>query len=119
MLWWPDWSDCQGFEKLVRQLQSLPATSDQCDAVCQTLGLSSIYPGFFHGDVIEDLVTLHCMPLSLQISSARCWIECGLEVDTSVCHSFGQLAALCVAGSISVEDLFRLVSGRAKLFRDK
>jgi SAM-dependent methyltransferase/acyl carrier protein len=92
---------------------------DQCDAVCQTLGLSSIYPEIFHGDVIEDLVTLHCMLLSLQISSAKCWIECGLEVDTLVGHSFGQLAALCVAGSISVEDSFRLVSGRAKLFRDK
>ena len=92
---------------------------DQCDAVCQTLGLSSIYPKIFQGDVTEDLVSLHCMLLSLQISSAKCWIGSGLEVDTLVGHSFGQLAALCVAGSISVEDSFRLVSGRAQLFRDK
>ena len=91
---------------------------DQCDAVCQTLGHSSIYPEIFRGDVTEDLVFLHCMLLSLQISSAKCWIECGLEVDTLVGHSFGQLAALCVAGSISVEDSFRLVSGRAQLIRD-
>jgi acyl transferase domain-containing protein len=57
------------------------------------------------------------MLLSLQISSAKCWIECGFEVDTLVGHSFGQLAALCVADSISVEDFFRLVSGRAQLIR--
>lgn len=33
-------------------------------------------------------------------------------------HSFGQLTALCVAGSISLEDTFRLVAGRARLVRD-
>ncbi|KAK3940210.1 conidial yellow pigment biosynthesis polyketide synthase [Diplogelasinospora grovesii] len=91
---------------------------DQCDAVCQKLGLPSIYPAIFRGDVTEDLVTLHCMLLSLQISSAKCWIECGLEVGTLVGHSFGQLAALCVAGSISLEHCFQLVSGRARLIRD-
>jgi acyl transferase domain-containing protein len=40
-------------------------------------------------------------------------------VDTLVGHSFGQLAALCVAGSLSLEHCFQLVSGRARLIRDK
>ncbi|OTA83740.1 hypothetical protein M434DRAFT_83728 [Hypoxylon sp. CO27-5] len=65
-----------------------------------------------------DIVTLHCMLLSLQISCAKCWIESGLEVDTVIGHSFGQLTALCIAGSISLEDTFRLVSGRARIIRD-
>ncbi|KUI73927.1 Conidial yellow pigment biosynthesis polyketide synthase [Cytospora mali] len=90
---------------------------DHCDAICQELCLPSIYPQIFSGEVIEDLVSLHCMLLSLQISSARCWIESGFEVKTLIGHSFGQLSALCVAGSISVKDTFRLVSSRARLIR--
>ena len=58
------------------------------------------------------------MLLSLQIASAKCWIDCGLKVDTVVGHSFGQLAALCVADSISLTDAFLFVSGRARLIRD-
>lgn len=52
------------------------------------------------------------------MSCARSWIDSGLEVDTLLGHSFGQLTALCVAGSISLEDTFRLVAGRARLVRD-
>lgn len=61
---------------------------------------------------------LHCRLLSLQVSCARSWIDSGLEVDTLLGHSFGQLTAMCVAGSISLEDTFRLVAGRARLVRD-
>lgn len=55
------------------------------------------------------------MLLSLQVSSAQSWIDAGLEVDTVIGHSFGQLAALIVAGSISLQDGFRFVAGRARL----
>ena len=58
------------------------------------------------------------MLLSLQVSCAKCWIDCGLEVDTVVGHSFGQLAALCVADAVSLKDAFLFVSGRARLIRD-
>lgn len=58
------------------------------------------------------------MLLSLQVSSAKCWIDCGLEVDTVIGHSFGQLSALCVAGSLSLTDAFFFISGRARLIRD-
>lgn len=91
---------------------------NKCDNICQALGLPSIFPGIFKGDVIEDIVSLHCTLLSLQFSCAKCWIDCGLEVDTLIGHSFGQLTALCVADSISLEDTFHLVSGRARLIRD-
>ncbi|KAI2465125.1 ketoacyl-synt-domain-containing protein [Annulohypoxylon bovei var. microspora] len=91
---------------------------NECNTVCRALGLSSIFPGIFQGKDIEDIVTLHCMLLSLQVSSARSWIDSGLEVDTVIGHSFGQLTALCVAGSISLEDTFRLISGRARIIRD-
>lgn len=42
----------------------------------------------------------------------------GLEVDSLLGHSFGQISALCIADSLSLEDAFRFVSGRARLIRD-
>jgi acyl transferase domain-containing protein len=78
----------------------------------------SIFPDIFEETAKEDTVSLHCMLLSLQISCGRSWIDSGLEVDTIVGHSFGQLTALCLSGSISLEDTFRLVAGRARLVRD-
>ena len=45
-------------------------------------------------------------------------MDCGAEVDTVIGHSFGQLSALCIAGSISLEDTFRLVIGRSRLLRE-
>ncbi|OHF04557.1 beta-ketoacyl synthase domain-containing protein [Colletotrichum orchidophilum] len=91
---------------------------DECDSVCRRLGYPSLFPGIFEPEEIEDSVLLHCRLLSLQLSCARSWIDSGLEVDTLLGHSFGQLTALCVADSISLEDTFRLVVGRARLVRD-
>ena len=62
---------------------------------------------------------LHCRLFSLQYACAKCWLDCGLEVDTLIGHSFGQLTALCVADCLSLEDSIRLISGRARLIRDQ
>ncbi|KAG8166479.1 hypothetical protein KVR01_002168 [Diaporthe batatas] len=91
---------------------------NECDSVCRRLGYSSIFPGIFESEEVQDTVTLHCRLLSLQVACARSWIDSGLEVDALLGHSFGQLTALCVARSISLEDTFRLVAGRARLVRD-
>lgn len=45
------------------------------------------------------------------------WIECGVKPAALVGHSFGQLTALCVSGSIRLEDALRLVTGRAALIQ--
>ncbi|KAE8137485.1 hypothetical protein BDV38DRAFT_283033 [Aspergillus pseudotamarii] len=92
---------------------------DKCEAVCKYLGLPSILSNIFSGEPVDDIVSLHCMLLSIQVSCAKSWLESGLEVDALIGHSFGQLTALCVADSISLEDAFRLVAGRARLIRDK
>ncbi|KAJ5446662.1 hypothetical protein N7445_001483 [Penicillium cf. griseofulvum] len=92
---------------------------DKCEAVCQYLGLPGILNNIFAGEPVDDVVLLHCMLLAMQVSCAFSWLDAGLKVDTLVGHSFGQLAALCVADSISLEDAFRLVAGRARLIRDK
>ncbi|KAL2824854.1 hypothetical protein BDW59DRAFT_162050 [Aspergillus cavernicola] len=92
---------------------------DKCEAVCQYLGLPGILNHIFAGEPVDDIVLLHCMLLAIQVSCALFWLDAGLKVDTLIGHSFGQLAALCVADSISLEDAFRLVAGRARRIRDK
>ena len=93
-------------------------SQNECDNICQSLGVPPLFPTIFHQERVEDIISLHCILLSIQISSARCWMDCGVEVDTVIGHSFGQLSALCIAGSISLEDTFRLVIGRSHLLRE-
>ena len=96
----------------------LTLVQDVCDTECQALGLSRIVPSIFGKDPVEDLVALHCMLFALQYCTAKCWLDCGLEVETLVGHSLGQLTALCIADSISLKDTLRLISGRARLIQD-
>ena len=91
---------------------------DQCDAMCLSLGLESIYPDIFQRSPIQDIVKLQTILLAAQYSCAKTWIDCGVKVAAVVGHSFGELAALCVSGVFSLEDAFKLVSGRALLIRD-
>ena len=90
-----------------------------CDYACRALGLPSLFPGIFQTEPDEDIVSLHCMLFSLQYACAKSWLDCGLKVDTMIGHSFGQLTALCVADSLSLEDGVRLISTRARLIRDR
>lgn len=68
---------------------------------------------------MDDIVSLHCMLFAVQYSTAMAWIDSGVEVDTLLGHSFGQLTALTVAGSIVLKDALILISGRARLLREK
>ncbi|OAG11208.1 ketoacyl-synt-domain-containing protein [Paraphaeosphaeria sporulosa] len=93
--------------------------SDECAAICRELGLPDILSDIFSGKPIQDLVQLHCMLLAMQISYARTWIDCGMQINSMIGHSFGQISALCVANSISTRDAFRFIGGRARLICDK
>ncbi|KAI1742638.1 beta-ketoacyl synthase [Xylaria scruposa] len=92
---------------------------DQCDATCRSLELNSIFPRVFQDAPVDDLITFHCMLFSIQYATAMAWIDSGAEVDTLLGHSFGQLTALTVAGSLSLKDGLRLVSDRARLLQEK
>jgi malonyl CoA-acyl carrier protein transacylase/SAM-dependent methyltransferase len=87
--------------------------------MCQELGLPSIFREIFQEEVVDDLVSLHCMLFSIQYATARCWLDGGLKVELLIGHSFGQLTALSIAGSISCKDALRLISGRARLFQEQ
>lgn len=77
-----------------------------------------MFPTLFQSEPVENIVNLHSMLFSLQYASAKSWIDCGLEVDTIVGHSFGQLTGLVVAGVLSLSEGLRLVSGRARLIQE-
>ncbi|KAI0421420.1 beta-ketoacyl synthase [Xylaria grammica] len=68
---------------------------------------------------VDDIVSLHSMLFAIQYSTAMAWIDSGAEVDTLLGHSFGQLTALAVAGSITLKDASKLVLGRARLLQQK
>nr|UBX54556.1 poliketide synthase [Aspergillus sp.] len=92
---------------------------DQCDAMCLSLGLQSIYPTVFQRSPIEDVVRLQTTLFAMQYSCAKAWIDSGLKVVSTVGHSFGELTALCVSGAVSLRDAVKLISGRARLIQEK
>lgn len=88
-----------------------------CEQAGQTLGLPNLFPTIFASDPIEDIIHLHFVLFSIQYACAKAWLDSGLRVNRIVGHSFGQLTALSVAGSLSVRDGIRLVSERARLIQ--
>jgi acyl transferase domain-containing protein len=88
---------------------------DHCGKAMMALNLPDLFPGIFSKEPILDIVSLHCMLFSYQYASAMSWIDSGLRVDRLVGHSFGQLTALCVSGTLSLTDAMKMISGRASL----
>ncbi|KAH6658935.1 putative polyketide synthase [Truncatella angustata] len=91
---------------------------DQCDNVCRSLGAESIYPEIFQATPIQDVSRLQPMLFSLQYACAMSWIDSGISPAALVGHSFGELTALCVAGTLSLQDSLKMVWGRSKIIRD-
>ncbi|KAL7929919.1 hypothetical protein V8C35DRAFT_314154, partial [Trichoderma chlorosporum] len=87
-----------------------------CEAVCTNeLSLPSLFPAIFDPAPIQNIVALHCVLFAIQYACAMSWLDCGLKVEKMIGHSFGQLTALCVAGSLPLSDAMRLVAERARL----
>ncbi|TLD07525.1 hypothetical protein PgNI_10831 [Pyricularia grisea] len=92
---------------------------DEVDGVARAQGAGSIYPAIFQTTPLADPVQLQVALLALQYACARCWMDCGVKPASVVGHSFGEFAAACVAGVLSLRDTVRLVVGRARLVRDR
>ncbi|MFD4660075.1 acyltransferase domain-containing protein [Kitasatospora sp. NPDC058444] len=56
---------------------------------------------------------------ALQVSLAKVWLDLGIEPTAVVGHSLGEVAAACVAGSLSLEDAARVVVARSHLLERK
>ncbi|KAK2006472.1 beta-ketoacyl synthase domain-containing protein [Colletotrichum eremochloae] len=98
-----------------RSSQILRQHLNSCQDLLQNLGLGGIYPDIFQQTPLTDCVVLHLALFALQYSSAKAWMDCGLQVAAVIGHSFGQLTALCISGVLSLPDALRLVAGRASL----
>lgn len=99
----------------------LIANQDACAAVCAELDLSPNLPDTLKRSsnvAGDDIVIQQVRLFTHQYASAMAWLDCGLQVDTVIGHSFGQITGLCVAGSLSLKDGLRFVAGRARLMRD-
>ena len=90
---------------------------DQCDVILRSFGLKGLFPEIFQTSPVSDIVGLQSMVFSLQYSCSKAWMDSGLKVDAVIGHSLGQYAAMCISGTLSIEDGLKLVSGRASLMQ--
>ncbi|KAL5355001.1 hypothetical protein BJX96DRAFT_170252 [Aspergillus floccosus] len=106
--------------KVYDQVTVLRHHLDHVNSVAMSLGVSSIYPGIFTREQVQDTVQLQIMLFAMQYACAKSWITCGLQskIAAVVGHSFGEITALCVAGALTLQDAVRLVVARATLVRD-
>ncbi|KAE8153332.1 hypothetical protein BDV25DRAFT_136938 [Aspergillus avenaceus] len=91
---------------------------DECDSLLRTMGHEGLYPGIFQRTPVTDHVQLQTQLFALQYSCARCWMQSGVEISAVIGHSFGELTALCISGSLSLPEAIELVARRATLIRD-
>ena len=90
-----------------------------CNDLLQQSGFPSCIPAIFDKQPIEDVVALQCGMFAVQYSCAMSWIDCGLQVDAVIGHSFGELTALAVSGILELKDAIKLVATRAVLMKTK
>ncbi|KAI4254410.1 MAG: hypothetical protein LQ352_003112, partial [Teloschistes flavicans] len=91
---------------------------NECDSICRSLGVGSIYPGIFHKEPEHDPVRLQTMLFAVQYASAKSWIDCGVQPVAVVGHSFGELTALCISDVLSLRDALKMIVARSTIIRD-
>ena len=111
-------SDKVGLDKRLWQESTLFRYHlDMCDNTLRAIGYPGIYPGIFQTEAVTDVVVLHSIIFATQYSCAQAWLDSGLKVDALIGHSFGQLTALCISGTLTLRDGLKLVAGRASLMQ--
>jgi acyl transferase domain-containing protein len=58
------------------------------------------------------------MLFGTQHACTRSWIDAGAQLAAVIGHSFGELTALCVSQTLSLEDALKLIITHARLVRD-
>ena len=91
----------------------------ECDKIVIDLGFSTILPSIFQSEPLTDVLKLQCGAFAVQYACAQCWIDAGLQVETVIGHSFGELTAMVVSGVLSLRDGLKLIASRASLMATK
>lgn len=92
------------------------------DDICVRQGQISFLPWILDSDSDIDNMTpaqLQLGLVALELSLANLWQSWGLKPDVVIGHSLGEYPALCVAGVLSVTDMFHLVIKRAEILQKK
>lgn len=105
-------------EGLYKSVALLRNHLDTVDAVARSLGAESIFPDIFKCIPIQDTVKLQVMLFALQYSCALSWIDSGIQPVALLGHSFGELTAMCVSQTLSLNDAVKMIINRAMLVRD-
>ncbi|OAA43653.1 Beta-ketoacyl synthase [Metarhizium rileyi] len=105
-------------KELYDRVKILRKHLDEVDTAAKSLGNKGIFPDIFRREPAKDTVKLQTMLFAIQYATARCWIESGIKPVALVGHSFGELTALCVSGSLTMRDCLKAVVKRATLVRD-
>ena len=92
---------------------------EACNELLQQNGFSPCIPAVFDNEAVGDIVALQSGIFAVQYACAMSWIDCGLQVEAVIGHSFGELTALAVSGTISLQDAIKLVATRAVLMQTK
>ncbi|KAI1374837.1 hypothetical protein F4677DRAFT_157809 [Hypoxylon crocopeplum] len=90
-----------------------------CDEELGRLGFPSLLPSIFSRDPVTDIVLLQTGTFAVQYASSRCWIDGGLQVDAVLGHSFGELTALVISNTVSLQAGLTIVACRAMLITSK
>lgn len=97
--------------------QSIDSFQDICDA--QHL---SRFVDIVNGTGNIDAATpsqIHLSVVALEVALARYWMNLGVQPAMVIGHSLGEYAALCVAGVLSVSDMFYLVHARGDMIQER
>lgn len=90
--------------------------------ICMGQGQLSFLPWILDEKSDIDSMTptqLQLGLVALELALATLWQSWGLRPDVVVGHSLGEYPALCVAGVLSVADMFYLVINRAEILQKK
>ena len=105
-------------QNLYERVAVLRKHLNRVDAVARRFGVGSLFPGMFQRTPVDDVVQLQVMLFALQYACAHSWMESGIRPTAVVGHSFGELTALCVSGTLSLDDAVNMIARRAALIRD-
>ncbi len=93
-------------------------TVDACQPVLEALGGWSLQDYFLDRAGMRPLIgtdVIHPLLFVVQVGLARIWQAWGIRPAAVVGQSLGEIAALCVAGSLSLPDALTLMTVRGQL----
>ncbi|GAA2811821.1 type I polyketide synthase [Kitasatospora sp. CM 4170] len=91
------------------------ARMDACERLLGELTDWSLRDVLADGAALEQVGVMQPALFAVMVSLAEVWRSVGLAPDAVVGHSQGEVAAVCAAGMLSLEDGLRLIVGRSRV----